>query len=299
MRDTGQVMVGNYTLAMLCLLGGLLLAFVWAALVFMAANIVTWQWIEPVRLVRDLFFTCASFALLVLAAFLPVRRQVVWRLVLGAGLLFLGAWHLLVSGFVTNLPSLYQGVGATGLALGVVFLADGLYQFGKVHRLSRLMLGSYRKIEYSLSTTDQLTLLFNRRYFFSCCPSILASTQGQDEPVALVQWKVDNLPAVNRERGYAIGDCLLSELGRLLSRCTRRQDIAARIGGRRLALFLPATALSEATEIAERLCTLGRQVSCRPSEGAPEVVQVAISFTVSVAEPGESFEHLLARCSGE
>lgn len=299
MRDAGQVMVGNYTLAMLCLLGGLLLAFVWAALVFMAGNIITWQWVEPVRLVRDLVFTCASFALLVLAAFLPVRRQVVWRLVLGAGLLFLGAWHLLVTGFVTELPSLYHGVGAAGLALGVVFLADGLYQFGRIYRLSRLLLGSYRKIEYSLSTTDQLTLLFNRRYFFSSCPAILASTQGQDEPVALVQWTVDNLPAVNREHGYAMGDCLLSELGRLLSRCTRRQDIAARIGGRRLALLLPATAMPEATEIAERLCTLGRQVSCPDSEGKPELLHVTLSFKVCEAEPGESFEHLLARCSGE
>ncbi len=276
MRDSGQVMVGNYTLVMFSLLVGLLLAFMWAAAVFLGGTILTWQNVELLRLLRDLLLTCASFALLVLAAFLPVRRQVVWRLVMGAGLLFLGAWHLLVTGFVVDLPELYEGLGGAVLAIGMMFLADGLYRFGKLYRLSRLLLGSYRKIEYNLSTTDQLTLLFNRRYFFSTCPPILVSSQGQEEPVSLVQWRIDNLPAINREQGYALGDCVLSEVGRRLQRCTRRQDIAARIGGRRLALFLPATAESQAAEVAERLCTLAAQVQCHTDEGEPVTLKVAL-----------------------
>lgn len=299
MRDSGQVMVGNYTLVMISLLGGLLLAFIWAAAVFVGGTILTWQSIEPLRLIRDLVLTCASFALLVLAAFLPVRRQVVWRLVLGAGLVFLGAWHLLVTGFVTHLPELYEGLGAAALAIGMMFLADGLYRFGKLYRLSRLLLGSYRRIEYNLSTMDQLTLLFNRRYFFSTCPPILASSQAQEEPVSLVQWRIDNLPAINREHGYALGDCVLSEVGRRLHRCTRRQDIAARIGGRRLALFLPATDEAQAAEVAERLCALAAQVQCHTGEGEPVTLKLTFGVNVCQAAPGESFEQLLARCCGE
>ena len=54
-----------------------------------------------------------------------------------------------------------------GLPGGLLAASLGLFELGKAYRLNRLLLGSYRKIEHSLATVDQLTQLYNRRYFFA------------------------------------------------------------------------------------------------------------------------------------
>ncbi|HEY7883609.1 MAG TPA: GGDEF domain-containing protein [Cellvibrionaceae bacterium] len=295
MADSERTSIHNNTLAMVSLLLSLLVAFIWAALLFADGSIVAWQQVDAVRLVRDLVFSCASFALLILAAFLPVRRPVAVRLSLGAGLLFFGAWHLLVSVFIVDASPLLESLGAGALALGSVILADGLYQFGKVYRLSRLLLGSYRKIEYSLSTTDQLTLLFNRRYFFSTCPTLLLNARKHDEPVCLILLTLENLPTINHDSGHAVGDCVLSEIGKLITRYTRRQDINARISSRRFGLFLPSTQAPEANEIAARLNNFARKVTCTTDTGETLVVEVKMLIAVCEAAIDESLEQLVER----
>lgn len=287
--------MSNYSLAVLALLVALLLCLVWTASGFAAGNIHPIEAVDPIALTRDLAFASACFILLALATFLPVRRSIASVMATGSGLLFVGAWHLLLGNFVDDLPVTLDIAGAFALPTGAGLMAWGLFQLGRAYRLSRLLLGSYRKIEHSLSTKDQLTQLFNRRYFYSNCPELLASCQKHNETCILISFLLENLPDINREEGVNGGDAALSELGRVLLNNTRHNDIAARLGGRRLALFLPNTDMASAGQIAQRILSLAEHVQVSDNEGVRRVLSLRIAHSIYESKPEEEFESLVQR----
>lgn len=102
---------------------------------------------------------------------------------------------------------------------------------------------------YGLATRDELTGLFNRRYFFGEADRLL----GEGATVNLVLFDLDRFKDVNDTYGHLAGDRILRDVGALFLSHTRSQDIIARYGGDEFVLLVYSVALEEVEVLARRL----------------------------------------------
>jgi diguanylate cyclase (GGDEF)-like protein len=100
---------------------------------------------------------------------------------------------------------------------------------------------------------DDLTQLFNRRYFYERLQRELDQACNYQRPLAVVVLDVDGLKSVNDVYGHKAGDLVLATMGRLLVECTRTCDVPARIGGDEFGVIMPETDKSGAFAVARRL----------------------------------------------
>jgi diguanylate cyclase (GGDEF)-like protein len=104
-----------------------------------------------------------------------------------------------------------------------------------------------------LSITDGLTGLFNHRYFLGELESEYRRALRYRRSLALLLLDIDHFKEVNDRYGHPCGDFVLKNLAGLLKGCLRSADVAARYGGDELAIILPETSKSKASEVAEKL----------------------------------------------
>ncbi len=105
------------------------------------------------------------------------------------------------------------------------------------------------EIEY-LSYHDQLTGLYNRRYYEQEVERI---DNERFYPLTLIMVDVNGLKLTNDAFGHLTGDLLLQKVSDILKRECRENDIVARIGGDEFVLLLPKTNAENAEFIIERI----------------------------------------------
>ncbi len=89
-----------------------------------------------------------------------------------------------------------------------------------------------------MAARDELTQLFNRRYFFEQIEKELKAARRSGRPVGLLILDVDNLKLINDTYGHSVGDKVLAGLGKLLAKKVRAEDVPARIGGDEFAVLM-------------------------------------------------------------
>jgi diguanylate cyclase (GGDEF)-like protein len=104
-----------------------------------------------------------------------------------------------------------------------------------------------------LSITDDLTGLFNRRYLVRALEAEFIRSLRYKRKFSVLLFDVDDFKQVNDRHGHGCGDALLKNLASLMRGCLRSSDMVARYGGDEIAILLPETDKSKATEIAEKL----------------------------------------------
>ena len=104
-----------------------------------------------------------------------------------------------------------------------------------------------------LSRTDELTGLFNRRYFMQRLVQELARYRPYGRPTSVVLFDFDHFKRINDIHGHPAGDQVLVSVGKLLRDRLRTNDIPARLGGEEFALLLPETGLQEAVGVADKV----------------------------------------------
>jgi GGDEF domain-containing protein len=82
-----------------------------------------------------------------------------------------------------------------------------------------------------LAITDELTGLYNARYFRHFLSLIIERARKMHFPVTLLLFDIDNFKNYNDQFGHATGDEILKQAAALMRRCTRQHDLVARIGG--------------------------------------------------------------------
>lgn len=105
----------------------------------------------------------------------------------------------------------------------------------------------------SLSETDPLTGLFNRRKLMQELQQQFDAYRRYRTPCSLLAFDMDKLKLINDLHGHASGDRALHTIAELCQRELRTTDIAARIGGDEFVVLMPNTELQQATILAERL----------------------------------------------
>jgi diguanylate cyclase (GGDEF)-like protein len=120
----------------------------------------------------------------------------------------------------------------------------------------------------SLSITDPLTHLYNRRFFQQKLEEEYERSRRYGTPLALLLIDVDHFKLFNDTYGHLAGDSVLCNVADLLRDAARQCDIVARYGGEEFSVLSPLTNLEDAFQLAERLRQaiaggpwLGRSVS--------------------------------------
>src|ERR1051326_9194556 len=102
---------------------------------------------------------------------------------------------------------------------------------------------------YGLATRDELTGLFNRRYFYAEAERMLA--EGCKTNLAL--FDLDDFKKVNDNHGHLAGDQILRDIGALFLRDTRADDLIARYGGDEFVLVTTQATLDDVIALAGRI----------------------------------------------
>lgn len=108
----------------------------------------------------------------------------------------------------------------------------------------------------SLSVTDELTGLLNRRGFELELSRALARARRQNESGLLVMCDLNSFKAINDTYGHPAGDAILRAVGKVLKRNTRESDYVARVGGDEFAVIMTQTSLPQSEQLAEKLSGL-------------------------------------------
>jgi diguanylate cyclase (GGDEF)-like protein len=104
-----------------------------------------------------------------------------------------------------------------------------------------------------MAMRDDLTQLFNRRYFYDRLQRELEQARHLQRPLAVAVLDVDGLKTINDTYGHQAGDLILAAVGRLLVEHTRACDVPARIGGDEFAVIMPETDKTGAFAVARRM----------------------------------------------
>ena len=105
----------------------------------------------------------------------------------------------------------------------------------------------------TLATVDDLTKVYNRRYFFDQLDREIAASRRYAMSVSVLTFDLDGLKDLNDNFGHGLGDEALRSLAQRLVRYSRAPDIVARLGGDEFAVILPRTDSAGAADLAKRL----------------------------------------------
>jgi diguanylate cyclase (GGDEF)-like protein len=104
-----------------------------------------------------------------------------------------------------------------------------------------------------LALTDELTRLYNARYFTEYLETEVKRCRRYRGHVSLIFLDLDHFKRVNDQHGHLMGSQLLREVADVLRRGVRDVDIVARYGGDEFIVILPETRLEAAAFVAVRL----------------------------------------------
>jgi two-component system cell cycle response regulator len=105
----------------------------------------------------------------------------------------------------------------------------------------------------ALAVTDELTGLYNRRYFDRHLGIMLERAREQDRDMAVMLIDLDYFKSVNDTHGHDVGDTVLKEFAGRLRRNIRGVDLACRFGGEEFVVLMPDTDYAQAQGVAERV----------------------------------------------
>jgi two-component system cell cycle response regulator len=143
----------------------------------------------------------------------------------------------------------------------------------------------------TLAMTDQLTGLFNRRFFESVIEKEFSKTIRYDHPMSCLMIDIDHFKSMNDEYGHHTGDQVLKEISQLMKTCLREADTMARWGGEEFIVLLPETTKKNALQVASRLLT---SVSACKLSSFPGRITISIGLA-GVPEPTiDTSEKLIA-----
>ena len=140
----------------------------------------------------------------------------------------------------------------------------------------------FSKIERE-NIMDHLTGIHNRRYLDERIAGEAIRAHRYDMPLSMMMIDIDHFKNVNDRYGHQIGDRVLKSLGDLLIKKVRATDVVARYGGEEIAILAIQTNISDAFNLAEKLCKSIEASIMVPVDKSEqrEVVRTTVSIGVA------------------
>ena len=103
------------------------------------------------------------------------------------------------------------------------------------------------------ATTDMLSGLYNRRFFFEASQKCYYNAMRYKQELAILMLDIDKFKNVNDSYGHVFGDKVIRIISNILKHASRESDIVARYGGEEFIILLPQTNLESALNSAQRI----------------------------------------------
>lgn len=129
---------------------------------------------------------------------------------------------------------------------------------------------------------DDLTGLPNRRTLNLSLEQWTASNRRDSNPFAVMLIDLDGFKPINDNHGHAVGDQVLSEIGRRLQSRTRQNDILGRLGGDEFLLLAEGVSnTSEAGQLCQQVLSIIREpIQCTFND---QELSVKVGASIGVA----------------
>jgi diguanylate cyclase (GGDEF)-like protein len=137
----------------------------------------------------------------------------------------------------------------------------------------------HKKTE-ELTIIDELTELFNYRYFRNKLSDELRRADRYRQRFSVLMMDLDHFKKVNDEHGHQTGNIVLREISGIIKQCVRDVDIVARYGGEEFVVILPQTGDDDALVIAERIRSTVQKAFFSNSQGQRDI-QITISIGIA------------------
>jgi two-component system cell cycle response regulator len=134
----------------------------------------------------------------------------------------------------------------------------------------------------SLLLTDELTGLYNKRFFYIQLEVETSRARRTGLPCTLMMMDVDNFKLVNDTLGHDAGDQFLMQVGTIIKNDLRVTDFACRFGGDEFSAIMPASSINDSFSIAKRIqSSVAKLASTLQSEIKEHL---SVSFGLAVYE---------------
>lgn len=144
-----------------------------------------------------------------------------------------------------------------------------------------------------LATTDSLTGILNRRYFFERAQNELERALRYGYSMSLLILDIDHFKPVNDRFGHQAGDFVLHQLAELANQSIRSTDLLGRYGGEEFIMVLPEAGIEDARAVAERL---RKTVEDHKFVYDQDSIQITISVGIScLNNPDDELDDLISR----
>jgi diguanylate cyclase (GGDEF)-like protein len=194
-------------------------------------------------------------------------------------------------------PTEMQVSQAANVAVMLSYLViSALFSFGFLAMVTQRLVARLREA----SMHDALTGLFNRGAMNDALQRAWLRHRRTGAPLAALVIDLDHFKRINGPAGHAAGDAVLVQVGALLSKQLRGEDVVGRAGGEEFWLVLPDTSGEAAVALAERLrqqmaesglgvtCSIGVAMSDRADTDAGQVIARADAALYRAKEGGRN-----------
>jgi len=113
-----------------------------------------------------------------------------------------------------------------------------------------------KRIYQTLAFLDELTQIYNRRYFDDVLAREIERAGRYPQRFSLLMIDIDDFKQYNDKYGHLKGDKILKDIADIFRHKVRRTDIVARYGGEEFAIITPHTGKEGASVLAARLVNL-------------------------------------------
>jgi diguanylate cyclase (GGDEF)-like protein len=145
----------------------------------------------------------------------------------------------------------------------------------------------------NLSITDDLTQLYNSRYFYKKLKEESNKLIRYKQPLSLLLIDIDDFKKINDRYGHLQGDNILKKAGSVIQDCLRKTDSAYRYGGEEFTVILPGTGIEGAINVAKKI----RRVFVAQdfSSITKETLHISVSIGACQFKPEEDMEAFVKR----
>ncbi len=146
----------------------------------------------------------------------------------------------------------------------------------------------------SLSTHDDLTGIYNRRYFIEHFNKLIQQCDRYNTKAAVLMIDIDNFKSINDTYGHLEGDKTLIKVAEAISQCARESDIVARLGGEEFIFALQQNNCDKAVQVAKRILEKIRQLDCGENVTYRITASIGIScYDQSIKAPQKCVEKIM------
>lgn len=168
------------------------------------------------------------------------------------------------------------------LGEGIAFSVYERNQIQSIASLAAIAIGNANLVE--MTTTDMMTHLKLKHYFFNVLADKIDVSISQHTPISVLMMDIDHFKNFNDTYGHACGDYVLQEVAHIISEGIRSHDLAGRYGGEEFVVMLYNTESTTAMMVAERI---RKNIEKKEFEYEGKKFKVTISIGAAVLQTND------------